>query len=347
MAYKIVLFPVEEWYVQLKLVDEFGKSITHNDSNISMGFLMQFESNILEQTIKETEQELSILDKVSKNQLYGYFAYKFIKNSWLRNYFNNFRIKYLNGVYNGDLSWMKEALWSIFNDSDEMFLIYREFFHLHQFINQEWYYNASSQLAKLTPKYKQCGEENHLDGLYYIAIDRIGQTIESDTYKKIKQYKSFSETYKQEMKEYIDWIFSNPHFASLLERKGMTHIAVVPNNYERPVSINAIMKSSVTSFHPQLSIINIQKNSNPNTTTQKSIKIFCDRLTNAELLFDIHNSDKIPDDAHVLIIDDVFWSGATINMVAKKIKEKNPHIKITGFALAGSYRDGFDVINEA
>jgi hypothetical protein len=46
-----------------------------------MGFLMQFESNILEQTIKETEQELSILDKVSKNQLYGYFAYKFIKNS--------------------------------------------------------------------------------------------------------------------------------------------------------------------------------------------------------------------------------------------------------------------------
>jgi hypothetical protein len=34
-------------------------------------------------------------------------------------------------------------------------------------------------------------------------------------------------------------------------------------------------------------------------------------------------------------------------MVAKKIKEKNPHIKITGFALAGSYRDGFDVINEA
>ncbi len=44
-----------------------------------MGFLMQFGKENVEKAMKEAEQELSTLDKISKNQLYEHFSFYFIK----------------------------------------------------------------------------------------------------------------------------------------------------------------------------------------------------------------------------------------------------------------------------
>ena len=48
---------------------------------------------------------------------------------------------------------------------------------------------------------------------------------------------------------------------------------------------------------------------------------------------------------HILIIDDAIGSGATINEIAVKIKDKKLANKITGLAITGSYK-GFEVISE-
>jgi predicted amidophosphoribosyltransferase len=46
-----------------------------------------------------------------------------------------------------------------------------------------------------------------------------------------------------------------------------------------------------------------------------------------------------------LLIDDAVGSGATLNQVAGKIKDKGVAQKITGLALVGSFK-GFDVITD-
>ncbi len=48
---------------------------------------------------------------------------------------------------------------------------------------------------------------------------------------------------------------------------------------------------------------------------------------------------------HILLIDDAVGSGATLNEIAFQIKDKNIASKITGLALAGSFK-GFEVISE-
>ena len=47
----------------------------------------------------------------------------------------------------------------------------------------------------------------------------------------------------------------------------------------------------------------------------------------------------------ILLIDDAVGSGATINQIAKKIKNKNAAVSIIGLAIVGSFK-GFDVITD-
>jgi predicted amidophosphoribosyltransferase len=47
----------------------------------------------------------------------------------------------------------------------------------------------------------------------------------------------------------------------------------------------------------------------------------------------------------ILIIDDAIGSGATINEIAIKIREKGIAKEIIGLAITGSYK-GFEVISE-
>ncbi len=48
---------------------------------------------------------------------------------------------------------------------------------------------------------------------------------------------------------------------------------------------------------------------------------------------------------HILLIDDAIGSGATMNQVAGKLKNKKIAKKITGLAIVGSFK-GFDVITD-
>jgi predicted amidophosphoribosyltransferase len=48
---------------------------------------------------------------------------------------------------------------------------------------------------------------------------------------------------------------------------------------------------------------------------------------------------------HILIIEDAVGSGATINEIAIKLKQKKIATKITGSAITGSFKR-FDVISE-
>ena len=51
----------------------------------------------------------------------------------------------------------------------------------------------------------------------------------------------------------------------------------------------------------------------------------------------------VPADTRILLIDDACGSGATLNIAAKKIKQKFPQTKIYALTFVGSM-NGFDVI---
>lgn len=78
---------------------------------------------------------------------------------------------------------------------------------------------------------------------------------------------------------------------------------------------------------------------------QKSLKKVEDRVQNASKTIVISDSSRYD---HVLLIDDVTGSGATLNETAKKLLDSNIAKKVYGFTVTGSAKaNDFEVISEA
>ena len=91
-----------------------------------------------------------------------------------------------------------------------------------------------------------------------------------------------------------------------------------------------------------LSQVKVNKIKTPIIIPQKALSKIFERLANARNTFVVPQQKSYK---HVLIIDDAVGSGATINEIAIKLKQKKIATKITGFAITGSFT-GFDVISE-
>lgn len=75
---------------------------------------------------------------------------------------------------------------------------------------------------------------------------------------------------------------------------------------------------------------------------EKTLKKLSDRIENANETFIVNSTTSVK---NVLLIDDAVGSGASINQIAQKIKERKMAKKVIGFAITGSLND-FDVISE-
>ncbi len=77
---------------------------------------------------------------------------------------------------------------------------------------------------------------------------------------------------------------------------------------------------------------------------QKSIKWTSQRIKNAEqTIFIVWNQPTVK---NLLMIDDFVWSGATINICAKKVREKKLAKKIYAISLLGNIDFSYEVISE-
>jgi predicted amidophosphoribosyltransferase len=88
--------------------------------------------------------------------------------------------------------------------------------------------------------------------------------------------------------------------------------------------------------------INIQKISGIIPVPQKSLSKLNERINNANNTFAVFGNQKFE---KVLLIDDAVGSGATLNQIAQKIKEKGIAKTVVGLAVVGSFK-GFDVITD-
>jgi hypothetical protein len=200
------------------------------------------------------------------------------------------------------------------------------FFELQQYISSTGYINATSKLASLTPLYAECGERIYIESLYYAYIDQIdGNKLTA--YTTLLEIKAFQRD--EQMKKYVADIFDDK-FMKLIHHKNIDTIILVPNNARRAVSFNEYIYTSLVEMklpnihiYPYTSII---VNEFTERKPQKSLRGIYTRIDNATKLFDCSH---ITTGSNILLIDDAFGSGATMMMIAKKIKNNLPDCHIT------------------
>ena len=178
-------------------------------------------------------------------------------------------------------------------------------------------------------------EKNYIDQLYYLdfyAIERFGKTRLGTLmhFAKQGQNKVLMAQIVHETKGRIE---------QLIENEKIEALVFVPPTVKREVQIMSYLK---THLQLRLPILNIRKVHNQIVMPQKALSKIHERVANAQMSF--VNIEKQQYNK-ILIIDDAVGSGATINEIAQKLKQKDTAKQILGLAITGSYK-GFEVITE-
>ena len=176
----------------------------------------------------------------------------------------------------------------------------------------------------------------HLDEVYYIdfySIERYGKTKLGQLLLYAKQNQNMELIRKAT--EII-----KPKIEAIIKEKNIDGICFVPPTVKRKIQL---MEEIQSILNLSTNIVKISKIKTEIIVPQKTLSKLSDRVANAEKTFQLLE-DKIYN--NILIIDDAVGSGATMNEIAKKIKEKGIcKGKVIGLAMTGSF-SGFDIINE-
>jgi DNA-binding Lrp family transcriptional regulator len=198
------------------------------------------------------------------------------------------------------------------------------------------FYNEKGLIDGL-PKLKSTKgiEKIGVDFIYYLdfyAIERFGKTRLGTLmhYAKQGQNRALMKIIVNEIRQRI---------LKLIDDEQIDALVFVPPTISRKIQIMDVLQKLLTIDKP---ILKVEKIKTQIIVPQKALSKIFERVANAKNTFVIPNQKKYN---HILIIDDAVGSGATINEIALKIKEKKIANTITGLAISGSYK-GFEVISE-
>ena len=125
----------------------------------------------------------------------------------------------------------------------------------------------------------------------------------------------------------------------IVEKFNIEAIAFVSPTLQRPSQLMAKLDSGIAKQVPR---IKVHKVGAKILIPQKTLKSLEDRILNAAQTFVVESQAQYN---NVLIIDDALDSGATINEIAKQIKQKKIGRNCYGLVLVSS-PSGYEVINE-
>lgn len=178
-------------------------------------------------------------------------------------------------------------------------------------------------------------EKIYLEKLYcldFYAIERFGKTKLGTIlhYAKQGQNKFLMNILMNEIQEKIN---------TFIRYSDIQAVGFVPPTIKREVQLMKFMEDKLKINLP---VLNISKMNSIIPIPQKSLNKLEERINNADTTFGVFGNANYDT---VLLIDDAVGSGATINQIARKIKEKGIAKKIIGLAIVGSYKS-FEVIND-
>jgi len=174
-----------------------------------------------------------------------------------------------------------------------------------------------------------------IDELYYFdfyAIERFGKTRLGTLMHYAKQGQN-----KHLMKQIVDEI--RQRIINLISNLQIEAVLFVPPTIPRKIQIMTVINMLLALKQPHLKI---QKVSGPIVIPQKALSNIFERVANAKNTFYVPEQKAF---GRILLIDDAVGSGATLNEIALKLKEKKIADVVYGLAITGSYK-GFEVISE-
>ena len=191
-----------------------------------------------------------------------------------------------------------------------------------------------SLIGKLD-KIKELGEALHLSSLKSIslfALEDFGKTQFSYILESVKKTQN-KERCVQLVKQTL------PLIAQYTKQVEADAVAFVPHTLPRKVQLMDEMKKEWVRQY-DLPVIEIRKIRGPEIREQKTIRDIRERIENAEKTFRAMHG---PSYAKVVLVDDFVGSGATLNQIAKELKEIRGAKEVFGITIVGEER-GFSVV---
>lgn len=128
---------------------------------------------------------------------------------------------------------------------------------------------------------------------------------------------------------------------NIIEFYQIDGVIFTPHSIPRKISFLGMFKLFLDLNIPCSTMLKVFVNDIP--VAQKSLSKLSDRIENAtNTIFTIRENSAFK---RVLVIDDAVGSGATLNIIAEKLKAASDVEFVCGFAITGSLK-GFEVINE-
>ena len=185
-------------------------------------------------------------------------------------------------------------------------------------------------------KLKSTFDDVALDEVFYLdfySVEIFGKT-------KLGQLLLFAKQSQDQtlMNQLIDSIRLD--VLGVIEKFDIDGVAFIPPTVKRE---RQLMKQLEKRLALQERMVSLVKVKTPVIIPQKTLNKLEDRIINARETIVVEHTSKY---TNILLIDDAVGSGATLNEVAKRIRQKGICSgKIIGLAITGSVK-GFDVISE-
>lgn len=204
------------------------------------------------------------------------------------------------------------------------------FYALEKYYDKKGKINATEKLLN-TKAFDKVWPDN----LYYFTFDTIlplGRTPWATLLHYAKQGQStfLMNIIIEEVKERIH---------SFIKDQKADAVAFVPPSIGREIQFMKFLKNNLNLSLP---LIEIKKINGLIPLPQHSVLRIENKIRNADNTYVVSETRHFK---HVIVIDDLVDSGATLNQIAGKIKLKGIAAEVTGLALVGSL-EGFDVVSE-
>lgn len=185
-------------------------------------------------------------------------------------------------------------------------------------------------------KIKNSFKDVYVDKIFYIdfyAIERFGKTKLGQLLLYAKQSQN-----KKLIQEIV--IEVSPKISELIKKYNIDGIGFIPPTVKRDLQFMKVFENNLKFKQKRIKIVKIKTDI---MVPQKTLSRIEERVENAKATFAIDEQSIF---TNILLIDDAVGSGATLNEVAKKIKDKSICTgEIIALAITGSFK-GFDVISE-
>lgn len=185
-------------------------------------------------------------------------------------------------------------------------------------------------------KMKQTFKEVFLDNLFYLdfySIERFGKTKLGQMLLYAKQSQNISL-----MHELIEEI--RPKIIAIIKKYNIDGVLFVPPTVKREIQFMKVLEEQIRLPIKKISVAKIRTQI---IIPQKTLSRLEDRIENARQTIIV---EDVASFKNILLLDDAVGSGATLNEVAKQIRDRRLVTdKIIGLAITGSFK-GFDVISE-